>query len=736
MILHKLYIATLTAAAGCAMCAASPRSQSEMKAIASAQLEHSRFADAATPSSLREVYADANLAVIATPNADGGFAVLARDDRHPALLAVADGNFNPEANPALRWWLRETSAALEAAARAGEPLKLPTPDPKLYPDHVDPIISSIWGQAEPFNLLCPPDPWYDDLHVFTGCVATSISQILNHYKFPQQGVGQASALQRDGEVFTVNFEEHPFDWDNILDDYSGEYTQEQGMAVANLMYCVGIAANMNYGADSSSASAPNAVSGLRNNLRYPTAYVLNRNAMKDSKWMDIIYNELLDGAPIIYNGVEVGIGGHSFIVDGYRADGMVHVNWGWNGDSDGWFAISNLQLNGFTYDSYHSIIIGLRPEYVTPEPITVSCPMPGSLSQAISGNENAEALKIRGVLNADDFLTLRKLAGRLADGRRSDGRLAYLDLSDAVIKDGFLPDHAFSGSTSLRYVILPDELNGLGTGVFAGCPFITSVTMPESGDTFLREGNLVYSADKTELITMLPSEDDMAEVADGVEKIREEAFSGRSRLHKVDLPATVTEIGTKTFNNCVSLTEITMRAREVPQTADNIFDGVDLPSCTLRVHGGSRKLYAAHHIWGAFIGTDNTGSAPVAFDNIDEFGTTVTVRDAFRDFGEENPRFGYKIEGEMLLGIPEISCEATPQSIPGTYPIKITRGSVTNEDVVFVDGTLTVLPTAGIDGISADGDGEAKAYGTDGLPLPSGRAKGIVIRNGRKTIEK
>lgn len=732
----KLYIAALAAAAGCALCAASPRSQAEMKAIASAQLEHSRFANATALASLHEVYADANLAVIATQTADGGFAVVSRDDLHPALLAVADGSFNPDANPALRWWLRETSAALEAAQRAGEPLRFPTRNPKLYPDHVDPLVTSVWGQAEPFNLLCPPDPWYDDLHVMTGCVATSLSQVMNYYKYPASGTGSASAVQEDGTVLTRDFDTNPFDWANIIDDYNGEYTEAQGAAVANLLYCVGIGVGMDYGSDASSASADNAAAALKKHFGYPSAYVLKRNAMKDSRWMDIIYNELLDGAPVIYNGVDVAMGGHSFIVDGYRADGMVHVNWGWNGNSDGWFAISGLQLDGFTYDSYHSVIIGLRPAYRAPEPVTVSCPAPGKLAETIAGDEVGEALKVRGVLNADDLLTLREMAGRLADGRRIDGRLAYLDLSEAVIADGLLPDHAFAGSTSLRRVILPEELDGIGTGVFAGCPFIESVTMPESGENFLREGNLVYNADKSELIAMLPGIDTDATVAEGVEKIRPEAFSGRGLVQKIDLPATMTEIGDEAFKNCFQLTEITLRAREVPETADNILDGVEIPACTLRVHGGSRKLYATHHVWSAFIGTDKTGSIPMDFDNIDEFGTTVTVRDAFRDYGAENPRFGYKIEGENLLGMPEITCEATPQSLPGTYPIKISRGTVTNEDVVFVDGTLTVLPGAGIDGIRTDADSDAKAYGTDGLPVTDGRANGIVIRNGRKTVKK
>ena len=41
-------------------------------------------------------------------------------------------------------------------------------------------------------------------------------------------------------------------------------------------------------------------------------------------------------------------------------------------------------------------------------------------------------------------------------------------------------------------------------------------------------------------------------------------------------------------------------------------------------------------------------------------------------------------------GIPEISCTADATSAPGIYPITISRGTVTNSIVTFVDGALTV----------------------------------------------
>ena len=68
----------------------------------------------------------------------------------------------------------------------------------------------------------------------------------------------------------------------------------------------------------------------------------------------------------------------------------------------------------------------------------------------------------------------------------------------------------------------------------------------------------------------------------------------------------------------------------------------------------------------------------------------VTVINARRKYGDKNPIFDYTVTGGELDGTPEITCSASETSAVGDYPIKISKGSVTNSDVTFIDGTLTV----------------------------------------------
>lgn len=68
----------------------------------------------------------------------------------------------------------------------------------------------------------------------------------------------------------------------------------------------------------------------------------------------------------------------------------------------------------------------------------------------------------------------------------------------------------------------------------------------------------------------------------------------------------------------------------------------------------------------------------------------VTAKSYTREYGEENPAFGYISVGAALDGIPEISCEATVASPVGEYPIVISKGTVTNEEDSYVNGILTI----------------------------------------------
>lgn len=68
----------------------------------------------------------------------------------------------------------------------------------------------------------------------------------------------------------------------------------------------------------------------------------------------------------------------------------------------------------------------------------------------------------------------------------------------------------------------------------------------------------------------------------------------------------------------------------------------------------------------------------------------ITAKSYTRQYGAENPVFEFTQEGVALQGTPVLECAATATSPVGTYPITISRGTVTNYNVKTVVGTLTI----------------------------------------------
>lgn len=236
---------------------------------------------------------------------------------HSWLAFVTEIEQRLEADPAL-------AASLQHAAQSTTPIQ--------------PLMTSKWGQDWPFNLQCPVR---DGALSVTGCMATSISQVLYHQKYPTQPVGTYSYYDR-GNYVTMNYAEHTFDFDKMLNTYSqSSSSDEQQQAVAELMHCVGHAVNMQYSPEASGAMSDCGSRGLVMNLGCTKELTLMRQYYSLDEWNAIIQEELAASRPVVLNG-QSSSGGHSFVLDGLDDRGYYHVNWGWNGMADGYFDVSVL----------------------------------------------------------------------------------------------------------------------------------------------------------------------------------------------------------------------------------------------------------------------------------------------------------------------------------------------------------------------------------------------------------
>ncbi len=245
---------------------------------------------------------------------------------------------------------------------------------------IAPILTCTWNQGDPYNYSCPDYYKQDGTtgRPASGCVATALTQVIYHYKYPSETTGRipahSNSYNTDAGTKTVNMPAIPagakIDWANMLDSYNGSETEAQKKAVGDLTFYVGQAVRMGYGA-SSGSSYHYAEEMFEKYLGFDDSCYRAFNtdyAIQD--WFDLIYNELAAGYPVAYGGSSTG-GGHAFVLDGFDGEGLFHVNWGWGGGSNGYFRITVLNpgdnsgigasssADGYTMGQ--DAIINLRP---------------------------------------------------------------------------------------------------------------------------------------------------------------------------------------------------------------------------------------------------------------------------------------------------------------------------------------------------------------------------------------
>lgn len=306
-----------------------------------------------------------------------GFIIISGESRAKAVLGYSDeGNFTPGRIPEnFGYWLEFYQEELKNLA--GQPEKDIAPQVSGHTSvpsetsetSVPPLLGNIkYGQDEPFNALCPMIPG-SQTRTVTGCVATSMAQVMRFHRWPRHGKGSHSYTTRDLQItLSADFGSTTYDWDHMPESYTSSNTgSEQENAVATLMLHCGIAVDMNYNL-SSGASNYAIGAALIDHFDYdPSLQFYSRPYYSSAQWSEMLKTELSNHRPLIYNGVS-STGGHSFVCDGYDASGLFHINWGWDGSSNGYFELSALNpseqgtgggLGG--YNMNQSVIMGIRP---------------------------------------------------------------------------------------------------------------------------------------------------------------------------------------------------------------------------------------------------------------------------------------------------------------------------------------------------------------------------------------
>lgn len=307
-------------------------------------------------------------------NSEDGFLILSADDRITPLLGYSStGNLSDSNLPdGLVWWMNQMADEIENTISDNESPEISGASIPVVGTAISPIVHARWGQTEPYNAYTPV---INGDKTPTGCVATALTQIMYHYKWPEAPVGEVkySDTSKPSNEYSMSYDGIEFEWNKMLDEYDVESSEESVNAVATLMKAVGYGVHMTYAKSGSGATDANALAGMTSYFGYSKdARMLRRESFNRSEWDALLYGMLSGGMPIYYTGrdaVWLGSGGHAFICDGYDGNGYFHFNWGWNDKYNGYFLTSSMVpsgagtggfINGYNYSQ--AIMINLHPD--------------------------------------------------------------------------------------------------------------------------------------------------------------------------------------------------------------------------------------------------------------------------------------------------------------------------------------------------------------------------------------
>lgn len=472
---------------------------------------------------------------------NGGFVIVSGNAVLPPVLGYSNQHTFPALDDApenFTAWIQHYSDMIDFAVENGiqpEPgiqqqwndaAKGPFPSKGL--NTVEPLISTHWNQDCYYNEYCPSSGggWWGGGpcgHVYAGCVACAMAQVMKYWEHPTVGFGSHSYVHSTYGEQSANFAATTYHWEDMP-----EQIYSHNDAVATLMYHCGVSVNMNYAPDGSGAQSKDVETALRSYFGYCGAKYREKSQYDEDVWIAMLKAELDLSHPVYYSGSS-GSSGHAFVCDGYDNNDFFHFNFGWSGAGDEYYSLYD--VNGF--NSNQAAVMNIIPMDIRADDngiIYVSADGEGngsSWSNATSKLEYASCLssggnvrvwvkkgtyygdetdpdnafiisaanKVYGGFNGDegpDFnLDNRDLVNNatILDGQNSKRVLHQSNMFNAgsrAVWDGFIIQNGNSGSgagvylndyTTLSNCIIRNNVsNGIGGGVYINSATGTSQT--------------------------------------------------------------------------------------------------------------------------------------------------------------------------------------------------------------------------------------------------------------------
>jgi hypothetical protein len=179
-----------------------------------------------------------------------------------------------------------------------------------------------------------------------------------------------------------------------------------------------------------------------------------------------------------------------------------------------------------------------------------------------------------------------------------------------------------------------------------------------------------------------------------LKEIPDNAFRECTNLVSIYLPESVEALGKYPFSLCTNLKYVVMLN---PNSIVDFGKSLAPSAATYFVPKNLLENYQADSQWSTRNITEYTGSPVVT-------GT------ATRRYGYNNANVEFVVTGAPIMGEPAAESEQMTDLMAsvGTYPITITKGTITTPDVQFVPGVLTITPAT----LTVTAKSYSREYGT------------------------
>ena len=307
-----------------------------------------------------------------------GFVIVSADDRAKPILGYStESNFTPQLPDGLMTFFDNYKAGFsqmfanndERTEQAVADWKSLVETGKLSSRKTDrsvgPLLSSIWNQTDLYNNMAPLDPnSVFSGHCKAGCVANAMSQIMRYWEWPRSGEGShsyyANSYYGNYGWQEANFSEATYRFELMPDFLDFASPQAEVDATALLEYHAGVSVEMSYGPNASGAYSEDVGPAMRTYFRY-SPELQHRYQNDPFQWEEDLMDNLNAGMPLYYasSGPD---GGHAYVVDGYDEYYMFHLNWGWAGFDNGYYAVDGFYLTFYSFPWNHNAYFNLHPD--------------------------------------------------------------------------------------------------------------------------------------------------------------------------------------------------------------------------------------------------------------------------------------------------------------------------------------------------------------------------------------